>query len=315
MIKNLLSRNKNIYVVFSHEYVAIPAAESHQTFDILKYKKIRDNLVEQKLLKRKRILKPYKVSYEDIALVHTESYISQIKEPMNVARMLNLGYVNPWDSHVLEYFRIVSGGTVLAAKHALATNSIVFNLGGGFHHARPDKGAGFCLLNDIAIAIEKMRKKRRAQRFLIIDLDYHQGDGNLVYFNNDEDVFTFSIHASSWESTEKKNNFDGLVNSNCSWIDYKELLQENIQNLCRQFKPDLVFYIAGSDPYEKDTLCDMHLTRNDMYERNMYIFSKIYQQKIPLVITSGGGYGPDSWEIYFDFIKSALNKNGLKNIQ
>jgi acetoin utilization deacetylase AcuC-like enzyme len=315
MIKNLLFKNQNVYVVFSHEYAGIPTTDTHQTFDILKYKKIRDTLVEQKLLKRKKILKPYMVSYEDIALVHSDSYINQIKDPMNVARILNLGHVNPWDSYILEYFRIVSGGTVLAAKHALQNGAIVFNLGGGFHHARKDKGAGFCLINDIAIAIQKMRKKRRAQKFLIIDLDYHQGDGNLTYFKDDNDVYTFSIHASSWETSEKQNNFDGLVDSDCSWKDYKDLLEANLQNLCLKFKPDLVFYLAGSDPYEKDTLCDMKLTRDDLHERNMYILSKINNLKIPIVITAGGGYGPDSWEIYYDFIKSALSKNGIKNFQ
>ena len=254
------------------------------------------------------------VSYEDIGLVHTKSYINQIKDPLNVARILNMGSVDPWDSYVLEYFRIVTGGTVLATRQALRTGGIVFNLGGGFHHARPEKGAGFCLINDIAIAIQKMRKKGRAQKYIIIDLDYHQGDGNLVYFENDEDVYTFSIHASSWESSEKKHNFDGLVPSNCSWKDYKEILDVNLQNLCKQFEPDLVFYIAGSDPYEKDTLCDMILSRDEMQERNMYILNKIRNLQIPLVVTAGGGYGPDSWEVYYDFVKSALSKNGIKNI-
>ena len=315
MIKNFFSKKRNVYIVFSHEYVGIPTTDTHQTFDILKYKKIRDNLVKGKLLKRKKILKPHMVSYENIALVHTDSYINIIKDPLNVARILNLGYINPWDSYVLEYFRIVTGGTILAAKHALQTGGIVFNLGGGFHHARTDKGAGFCLINDIAIAIEKMRQKRGAQKFVIIDLDYHQGDANLIYFKDDEDVYTFSIHASSWETIEKHNGFDVLVKSDCSWNDYKKLLEENLQNLCIKFKPDLVFYIAGSDPYEKDTLCDMKLTRDELFERNMYILSKISNLKIPLVITAGGGYGPDSWKIYYDFIKSALSKNGIKNFQ
>ena len=314
MFKNLFSKKRNVHVVFSHDYVSVPTTDTHHNLDILKYKKIRDNLVNEKLIKRNDILKPYMVSYEDIGLVHTKSYINQIKDPMNVARILNLGHVSPWDSYVLEYFRIVTGGTVLAAAKALHSGGIVFNLGGGFHHARPEKGAGFCLINDIAIAIQKMRKKGRAQKYVIIDLDYHQGDGNLIYFTDDEDVYTFSIHASSWESTEKQHNFDGLVQSNCSWDEYKTVLEENLQNLCKQFKPDLVFYIAGSDPYEKDTLCDMNLTRGEMFERNMYILSKIKNLQIPLVITAGGGYGPDSWEIYYDFLKSALSKNGIKNI-
>lgn len=314
MFRNLFSKNKNVHVVFSHDYVSIPTTDSFQNYDVLRYKKIRDKLVTEKLLKRQRILKPYMVAYEDIKLVHTESYINQIKDPMNVARILNLGYINPWDSYILEYFRVVTGGTILAAAYAFKSGGVVFNLGGGFHHAKPGKGAGFCLINDIAIAIQKMRKKKRGQKFVIIDLDYHQGDGNLVYFKDDEDVYTFSIHASSWETIEKKHNFDGLVKNDCSWQEYKSVLENNLKDICISFEPDLVFYNAGSDPYEKDTLCDMNLTRDEMLERNMYIFRKIQSLKIPLVVTAGGGYGPDSWEIYFDFLKSALTKNGIKNI-
>ena len=313
MLKNIFKKSKNVHIVFSHDYVSIPTTDTHQNLDILKYKKIRDKLVNEKLVKRTKILKPYMVSYEDISLVHTKSYVNQIKDPLNVARILNLGHVSPWDSYVLEYFRVVTGGTVLAAAYALHSGGIVFNLGGGFHHARPDKGAGFCLINDIAIAIQKMRKKGKAQKFVIIDLDYHQGDGNLVTFKEDADVYTFSIHASSWETTDKEHNFDGLISSEFSWQQYKDLLENSLTNLCKEFKPDLVFYIAGSDPYEKDTLCDMKLSRDEMFERNMYIFSKINSLKIPFVITAGGGYGPDSWEIYYDFIRAALNKNGIKN--
>lgn len=314
MFTKLFTKKRNVHVVFSHDYVSIPTTETQQNLDVLKYKKIRDKLVEEKLLKRKNILKPYMVSYEDIALVHTKSYINQIKNPMNVARILNIGQVNPWDSFMLEYYRVVTGGTILAAAFALHSGGIVFNLGGGFHHARTDKGAGFCLINDIAIAIKKMRKKGRARKYVIIDLDYHQGDGNLVYFKDDQDVFTFSIHASSWESTNKQYNFDGLISSSCSWKEYKTVLEENLKKLCIQFEPDLVFYNAGSDPYVKDTLCDMNLTRGELFERNMYIFNKIHTLQIPMVVTAGGGYGPDSWEIYYDFIKSALSKNGIKNI-
>ena len=172
-------RKQKINVVFSHDYIGIPASETYQTFDTLKYKKIRDDLVEQKLLNRKKILKPQMVSYEEMALVHSQKYISQIKVPINVARILKLGYINPWDSYILEYFRIVTGGTMHATLHALQNRGVVFNLGGGFHHARVDKGAGFCLINDVAIAIQKVKQTGNAKKFLIIDLDYHQGDGNL----------------------------------------------------------------------------------------------------------------------------------------
>jgi len=308
-MKNLKSffNKKNIDVVFSHEYVSVPDANITGMFDILKYKKIRDKLVENKLVKRKKFLKPYKVSYENMGLIHSEKYLTHIKEPLNVAKILNIGNVDPWDSYILEYFRVVTGGTVLATFQALKSRGTVFNLGGGFHHAQKEKGAGFCLVNDVAIAIQKARQKNKAQKFLIVDLDYHQGDGNLLIFKDDEDVFTFSIHASHWQEIIKENNLDVLVSSDCENDEYMDVLKNNLYNICMRMEPDLVFYIAGSDPYEKDALCDMKLSRDTMLERNKFVLEKIQNFNVPLVVVAGGGYGPDSWEVYYDFIKYALS--------
>lgn len=303
---SIFNRQK-VSVVFSHEYVGMPATDLGQTFDILKYKKIRDKLVEKKLLNRKRILKPYMVSYKNMSLVHTHNYLTKIKDPLHVAQILNLINVDPWDSYILEYFRIVTGGTILAAMYALKNKTIVFNLGGGFHHARENNGRGYCLINDVAIAIEKAKKLRYAKKFLIIDLDYHQGDGNLLFFKNDENVFTFSMHASHWENIEKEANLDVLVSNNCTGEEYINTLNSNLEGLCLKFHPDLIFFIAGSDPYEKDSLCDMHLSRNDMFQRNMNVYNKVKELNIPMVVVAGGGYGPESWVIYYDFLKAALS--------
>ncbi len=300
-------RKQKINVVFSHEYIGIPASENYQEFDILKYKKIRDNLVEQKLLNRKKILKPQMVSYEEMALVHSQKYLSQIKDPTNVGRILNLGYINPWDSYILEYFRIVTGGTIHATLYALENRGVVFNLGGGFHHARVDKGAGFCLINDVAIAIQKAKQTGGAKNILIIDLDYHQGDGNLLFFKDDQNVYTFSVHVSHWEKITKNNNADIVVSSDCDGMEYLAIIKNEIDDLLKKFKPDLVFYIAGSDPYEKDTLGDMRLTREELLERNLFVLNKIKSLELPMVIVAGGGYGPDSWVIYYDFLKAALS--------
>ena len=137
-------------------------------------------------------------------------------------------------------------------------------------------------------------------------VDYHQGDGNLEFFKYDSHVFTLSMHASHWLDIKKENNLDIKISADTSGEEYISKLKSELSGLCKRFKPDLVFYIAGSDPYEKDTLCDMKLTRNDMLLRNMLIFNKVQNLKIPLVILPAGGYGPDSWEVYYDFIKTAV---------
>jgi acetoin utilization deacetylase AcuC-like enzyme len=200
----------------------------------------------------------------------------------------------------------VSGGTVLAAEYALHKKGIVFNIGGGFHHAQPDQAAGFCLLNDVAIAIEKIRRKNGPSRIMIIDLDYHQGDGKLLIYKDDPSVFTFSMHAAKWMEEDSETNLDILISHQISGIQYLQILTEKLGPVFFSFDPQLVFYIAGSDPYEHDTLCDLNLTREEMLERNMYVLNFVRKKKIPLVVVAGGGYGPDSWKIYYDFIAKTL---------
>ncbi len=296
-------------IVFSVDYIyGLSSVGEHQTFDIMRFKKIRDQLVADKLLKRRNILRPDPCTTDDLRLVHTNSYIKRIQDPQYVNRMLKLDETNLFYNSILEYFKAVTGGTLLASAYALKWNIPVFNLGGGYHHAHADKGEGFCLINDVAIAIQKFRKLGWGQRYMIIDLDYHQGNGNLLYFQNDPDVYTFSMHADTWVEIERPQNRDILLPSNCGDKEYLSVLEQEMNHSCMDFKPDMVFYIAGSDTYEKDTLGDMNLSREGMLKRNMFVFRKVRKKKLPLVILAGGGYGLDSWQVYYDFIAQCLSR-------
>ena len=246
------------------------------------------------------------VSYEDMVLVHDEEYLKKIKDPLKVAQLLRIGEVDPWDSYILEFFRTVTGGTILAAEHVLKNGGIVFNLGGGFHHAQRDRAAGFCLINDVAVAIEKVRLKYDLSKILIIDLDYHQGDGNLEFYRDNSDVFTFSMHATKWLEEDKDTNIDILLPHHVSGGEYMDILRLNLEPVFDSFDPELVFYIAGSDPYEYDTLCDLNLSREEMLQRNLYVTNIVKNKKLPLVVVAGGGYGAESWKIYYDFIATTL---------
>jgi len=294
-------------VVFSSDYIyGLSSFDEHQTFDIMRFKKIRDKLVEEKLLKRKNILRPEFCTTDDLRIVHTEKYVRQIQDPQFVARLLKIDEVNLFYNSVLEYYKAVTGGTLLSTAYAFKWNLPVFNLGGGYHHAHPGKGEGFCLVNDVAIAIQKFRKLKKAQKFMIIDLDYHQGNGNLLYFKDDEEVFTFSMHADTWVEIERTRNKDILLPSGCTDEPYLEILEKELNSTCFDFQPDMVFYIAGSDTYEKDVLGDMNISREGMLKRNLFVYRKVRAKKIPLVILAGGGYGNDSWEVYYDFIAHAM---------
>jgi len=300
-------RHEYVRVVYSADYIyGLPSVGEHQTFDIMRFKKIRDRLVKEKLLTRKNILQPYLCSYDDLRLVHTESYLKKLQDPQYVNRILHLDAVNLFYNSILEYFRAVTGGTLLATAYALKWNIPTFNLGGGYHHAHADKAEGFCLINDVAVAIEKFRALGRAQRFMIIDLDYHQGNGNLLYFKDDADVFTFSIHADTWVEIDRPQNRDVLVPPHCDDETYLTVLAQELPPVFHEFHPEAVFYIAGSDPYEKDALGDMKISRQGMLERNLFVYRMVREQKIPLIVLAGGGYGKDSWEVYYDFIAYCL---------
>jgi acetoin utilization deacetylase AcuC-like enzyme len=302
--------------VFSHDYYHGTSAEfAHKHIDEMKFKKVRDLLIAKRIIKRKQILKPVMVAYEDMGLVHTKQYLKQIQNPLTVAKYLKMDFTDPWDSSVLEFFRIVTGGTLLATEHALKSNNAVFNLGGGFHHAQINKAAGFCLINDVAIAIKKYCLKKLIARPMIIDLDYHQGDGNLTIFRNDQRVTTFSLNASHWVSIKNENNFDYFLPTHCTGSVYMKILQMNLPNFISTLKPDIVFYIAGSDTYIHDTVGDLNLSRQEMLQRNLFVFELVRSLKIPLVIVAGGGYGPKSWHIYYDFICTILNKGKCEIIQ
>jgi histone deacetylase 11 len=303
-------RKKRCKIVYRSEYFSgIHASSSRQTFDVMKFKKVRDELIRKKLIRRKDIITPPRLSEKDLRLVHTKEYLSRLKDPMTVGQILNLDYVNPWDNYILEFFKYVAGGTLLAAEYALEHNTTVFNLGGGYHHAQPDRGEGFCLINDVAIAIKKLHKAHRVKFTLIIDLDYHQGNGNLLFFRNDETTFTFSMHANNWnEITGKINNLDIELPSHTRDETYLDILKNELPRVLNVFQPELVFYIAGSDPYILDTLGDFDISEEGMLKRDILVYKEIRNRNLPLVVLGAGGYGPESWKIYYNFIQWVIKK-------
>jgi len=301
-------KKQKTYIVFSSDYLTgVSTYGDHHSFDIFKYKRIRDLLISDKILKTKSILQPNTVTFSDINLVHTEKFIQHIKDPIAVNQLLKIEINSLWDNSVLEYFMAVTGGTIYGACKSLEYNAPVFNFGGGFHHAQPEVAEGFCLLNDVAIAIKKIKKEKNVNNILIVDLDYHQGNGNAIIFQDDPNVFTLSIHADHWIDEIGVSNRDILIQSDISNEDYMALIEKELSQVLEKFIPEIIFYIAGSDPYEKDQLADMKINRETMLKRNMYVVTKAKELNKPIIILPGGGYGKDSWEIYYDFVKKALS--------
>jgi acetoin utilization deacetylase AcuC-like enzyme len=273
------------------------------SFDPSKFEKIKNKLLQERLITARNIYTPPRLSDEDILLSHTRKYLYLLKNPFEVGKILNLDYVNIWDHHLFEYFRYISGGTMEGLEVAYTMGIPVINLGGGYHHAHRDRGEGFCLINDVAIAIMKLRKKFPDVKILIVDLDYHQGNGIIEFFRNDSLVQILTIQAVNWIPTHAKNIFNIEVDSNIPYTAYEEILITHLQKIQSLFSPEVLIYLAGNDVAETDGLGDMHFSESDILRRDIIIYNFANSLKIPILVLAAGGYGPESWKYYYNFIK------------
>jgi acetoin utilization deacetylase AcuC-like enzyme len=172
-------------------------------------------------------------------------------------------------------------------------NGVASNLAGGTHHAFPDRGEGFCVLNDVAVAIRVLQKKKLAKKFLIIDCDVHQGNGTAFIFKDDTDVFTFSMHgAKNYPLFKEKSTLDIELPDKTGDAEFLEILNKALPHIFLQ-NPDLVFYLGGADPFEKDKLGRLGLTIEGLQQRDEMVLSFAKNKKIPIVTTMSGGYAQD----------------------
>ncbi len=289
---------------FSSEYfLGLCEKGPRSSFDCNKYRKIRDKLIEDKVVKPSHITEPEPATWDDFRLVHSKNYVEKLKDPIYLANILFLDYVNPFDTDLIDFFKYVSGGTILAFLTAYEKKTVCFNLGGGFHHAKRDKGEGFCPVNDVAIGIMKLFKKHGRKRVLIVDLDYHHGNGTATIFEKDEDVFTFSIHRDNWDSINKQNNMDILLPDGVGDEEYLLQLRLYLPPVFERFNPQFVVYIAGADVHKEDTFGTFNLSTKGVLERDKFVYKFVKLYNLPMGVVAGGGYGKNSWQLYYNFIK------------
>ncbi|MBW1830606.1 MAG: hypothetical protein JRJ10_02735, partial [Deltaproteobacteria bacterium] len=198
----------------------------------------------------------------DLAKVHAESYLDQTARPEYLGRIFGLEAQFVDVDPVLIAQRRQVGGTVACALWAVGSpKRVAFNIGGGFHHAEPEAGTGFCVYNDIAVAIASLREDGFEAHIAIVDLDYHQGNGNLVTFEHDDTVFTYSIHGSVWSHVEAATDQQFLLASGTDDTAYLRELRETLPAALEKFEPGLIFYVAGNDVLKGDRLGEFALTR------------------------------------------------------
>ncbi len=239
-----------------------------------------------------RILPAEPAPLDDLLRVHTPAYLEQIRaNTLDSVAALKLGL--PASEALLLRSRLETGGTLLATEAALA-DGLAANLAGGTHHAFADHGRGYCVLNDVAIAIRRLHAARPALRILIVDTDAHQGDGTAALLADDPRVFTYSIHGGrNYPAQKQRSTLDVPLPRQVPGLDYLDQLEATLAPAFAEFRPDLVFWISGADPHEHDRFGQMRLTDADMAARDAHVLSTVRAHGAPLVVLYGGGYNRD----------------------
>lgn len=275
------------YAVFYSPYYYADIGEGH-VFPIGKFEIARDILLTEGTLVREQIIEPQSASIDDLLLVHTEDYITRlIAGRLTTKEIRKLGL--PWTEGLVRRSLHAISGTINATRRAL-DDGVSSNLAGGTHHAFPDRGEGYCVLNDIAVAIRVLQRERLAQRFLIIDLDVHQGNGTAFIFRDERDVFTFSMHgAKNFPLFKEISSLDIELADGTGDVEYLDTLEHALPRL-RMHDADIIFYLAGADPFEDDKLGRLRVTKDGLYQRDKMVLEFARDCGVPVVTTMSGGY-------------------------
>ena len=268
-----------------------PLPAGHR-FPIEKYALLRDAVVAEGLVSSSRVHEPARATLEELARVHTRDYIDRLTSGgLTEAELRLLGF--PWSPALVERSYRAVGGTLGAARAAL-DHGLAVNLAGGTHHAFPDRGEGFCVFNDVAIAVRALRAEGRIRRAAIIDLDVHQGNGTHAIFAGDAETFTFSMHGGrNYPFRKVPGTLDIELPDGTGDEAYLAQLASALPRVLDASAPDLVVYLAGADPHERDRLGRLKLTFSGLERRDAMVLEACREVGIPVAITVAGGYGTD----------------------
>ena len=258
-------------------------------FPSVKYRLIKEQLLRERIIRPEDVLEPEPASDDDVALVHHRDYIRKLKQgklsDIEIMRM-----EIPYSSQLVRAVWLSAGGSILAGRVALE-EKIAANLCGGFHHAYPDHGEGFCVLHDVAIGIRRLQKEKAIERALVVDCDVHQGNGTAAIFAGDPTVFTLSIHQeNNYPYPKPPSSLDVNLPDGVGDDEYLAALEKSLTQAFAQFPPDLLFYLAGADPYKEDQLGGLALTLEGLRARDAMVLGQSQERGVPAAITLAGGY-------------------------
>lgn len=269
--------------------IALP--DGHR-FPIAKYALLRDAVLAEGIVRAEHLHDPARAPLEDVRRVHDAAYLDRlVRGTMPAAEQRLVGF--PWSEGLVERSFRASGGTLEAADRALR-DGIAMNLAGGTHHAFADRGEGFCVLNDVAIAVRALRAAGRVGRVAIIDLDVHQGNGTHALLAADDASYTFSMHGRrNYPFRKVAGRLDVELEDGTQDTEYLERLAAALPGVLAAARPDLVFYLAGADPHEGDALGRLALTFDGLMTRDALVLELARSIGVPVAIAIAGGYGRD----------------------
>jgi acetoin utilization deacetylase AcuC-like enzyme len=299
-------------LIYSDEYY-LPIGQ--HVFHAEKYRLVRDHLLETKVADPSDFVTPQPASDQDILLVHTPQYVNKLKTRTLSSRE-EMELEIPYSPELVHAFWLAAGGSILAADRALK-DGVGINIGGGFHHAFPDHGEGFCMIHDVAVAIRRMQRNSKIRTAMTVDCDVHHGNGTAAIFAGTRtvseplpssgpptlgrpavmrgahagDVFTISLHQeNNYPALKPPSSIDVDLPDGITDEGYLAWLDNALSSGLRQFTPDLICYIAGADPYREDQLGGLGLTMEGLKKRDELVFRVAKTRGIPVMVTYAGGY-------------------------
>ena len=261
-------------------------------FPSQKYRLVRERLLTEGFAEPADFVEPQPASEEDLLLVHERGWITRLLGGTLDRKELAMLEI-PYSKKMADAFVLAAGGSILAAQCALR-HGVACNIGGGFHHAYPGHGEGFCAIHDVAVAIRRVQKDGLIERAMVIDTDVHHGNGTAAIFAGDESVFTLSIHQyHNYPQLKPPSDVDIHLENGVGDDEYCERLEEACRKAFAEFRPQLVMYVAGADPYMHDQLGGLSLTIEGLKARDQLVFALAREHQTPVATAFAGGYARD----------------------
>lgn len=282
--------NKKLHIAYAPLY-AHSLPEGHR-FPMLKYELIPGQLLYEGVVTEDAFFTPTAPDERTILKTHTAAYLHQLTRGLLTAQeQRHIGF--PQSEALIQRELVITGGTIACCHHALE-NGVALNVAGGTHHAFADRGEGFCLLNDFAVAANYMLHHQLASRILIIDLDVHQGNGTAKIFEKEERVFTFSMHGrNNYPFRKEKSDWDLELEDGTDDATYLQLLQQALPQMLQRVQPQMVFYLSGVDVLATDKFGKLKVSMDGCRQRDEMVFAALQKRGLPCVVAMGGGYSPD----------------------